>query len=103
MTNIEFNRNESITVGTTAVVASVEKDNSNFRRKSISIINTSTAGQKVTVAIGAEAVSGAGVPLGVGGNFQDSEDGGYKPTQRQITIIADGAGATVAIQERTGV
>jgi len=102
MANIEFNRNESLTVGTDAVVVSVEKDNSNFKRKSIVIINTSTGGQKITLAVGAQAVSGAGVPLSVGGHFHDSEDSGYKPTQQQITAISNLAGGTLAIQERTG-
>lgn len=102
MAQIEFNRNEKKTVGTTAIVISVEKDNSNYKRKSITITNTSTGGQSVTVAVGAQAVNGEGLPFGVGGSWCDSEDGQYKPTQREITIISDLAGATVAIQERTG-
>lgn len=103
MGNIEFNINQSQTIDTTSVVVSLEKDNSNFKRKSITIINTSTGGQKVSLAIGSEAGVAQGIPLNVGGHWHDSEDGGYKPTQRQITAISDLAGATIAIQERTGV
>ena len=103
MANIEFHRNESQTIGVTASVVSVEKDNSNFKRQSITIINTSTGGQKITIAIGQTAVSGQGLQLGAGGSWNDSQDSGYKPTQREITAISDIAGGTIAIQERTGV
>jgi len=102
MASIEYNRNESATIGTDATVISIEKDNSNFRRKSISIINTSTGGQIVSIAIGMTATNGTGIPIGPGGNWQDSEEGNYIPTQREITAISDLAGATIAIQERTG-
>ena len=100
---IEFNRNEKITVGTAAIVISDEKQNSQFTRNSIIIINTSTGGQVITLSIDNEAVSGQGIQLTAGGVWQDSKDSGYLPTQRQITAISTLAGGTIALQERTGV
>lgn len=96
----ELNRNESITVGTDAVVVSSEKGVANAMRSNISIINTSAGGQVVTVAIGAEATAGAGIVLNPGGSWQDSRDGQYMPTQKHITAIASAAGGVIAIQER---
>jgi len=99
---MEFNRNEQATIGTSASVISVEKDNANVKRKSIIVINTSTGGQVITIAIDAPAVAGAGIVLSVGGSWQDSQDGGYLPTQKQITAISSAAGGLLSIQERTG-
>ena len=103
MATIEYNRNTIQTIDVTASVISVEKDNSNFKRKSIIIINTSTGGQKISLAIAETAVSGYGIVLSPGGSWQDSQESGYSPTQREITAISDIAGGTIAIQERTGV
>lgn len=97
---MENNINQSINVGATATVISVERDNNNGKRASIIVINTSTGGESITVAVDAPAVSGAGVVLSPGGTWSDSRDGAYWPTQKQITAIGSGAGATIAIQER---
>jgi len=97
---MENNINQSITVGTTATVISVERDNNNGKRASIIIINTSTGGETVTIAIDNTAVAGAGIVLSPGGVWSDSRDGGYYPTQKFITVIGSGAGATIAVQER---
>jgi len=97
----EINRNENITISHTAAqVVSVERNNNNGARVSIIIINTSTTGQSVTLAIDAPAVLNAGIVLNAGGHWQDSAEGGYLPTQKQITAISSAAGATIAIQER---
>lgn len=100
---IEFNRNEQITIGTSTVIVSDEKQNSQFTRNSIIIINTSTGGQVITLSIDNEAVAGRGIQLGVGGSWQDSKDSGYLPTQRQVSAISSLAGGTISLQERTGV
>ena len=96
----EINRNEKETIGTSAVAISRTQSLNNTFRSSIIIINTSTAGQVVSLAIGAEAINGAGIPLSPGGVWSDSQDGQYKPTQLQITAISSGADATISIQER---
>ena len=96
----EINRNEKLTIGTTAETISIRAGSNNTKRSSIIIINTSTGGQIITLAVGAEAKNGEGIPLSPGGVWSDSMDGGYLPTQAHITAISSLAGGTIAIQER---
>jgi len=98
---MELSTNDLVTVDTTAVVISVEKANANTVRKSIIVINSSAGGQVVTLGIDKEAVANYGIVLSPGGYWSDSAEGGYYPTQKQITAIADIAGAKLSIQERT--
>jgi len=97
---LEINRNEKQTINTTAVVVSVERNNNNGTRSSIILINSSTGGQIITIAIEGEAKVNEGIVLHAGGVWQDSRDGGYFPTQKQITAISSGAGGQLSIQER---
>lgn len=96
----EFNNNSKATIGTTASVASIEKDNNNIKRSSIIITNTSTGGQTISLGIDEEAVAGEGIVLGVGSVWADTRDGLYFPTQKYISAISSAAGGTIAIQER---
>jgi hypothetical protein len=92
----ELQRDTSATVGTTSSVLSEEC----FQERTfINITNTSSAGQKISLAFGAEAVLGAGITLSPGGFYSESKDV-KSITQRQISAVSDGAGATVAIAER---
>jgi hypothetical protein len=95
----ELNRNESLTVGTSAVVVSKSKTNKT-KRKSIILINSSSGSQVITIAIDKIAADKEGIPLYPGGSWQDSEDKGYIPTQKQITAISNIAGGVLSIQER---
>jgi hypothetical protein len=97
---MELNINKSSTIGTDAVEVSAERANRNGVRRSIIIINTSPAGQVITIAIDNPAVAGQGIVLNVGGLWSDNADGGYLPTQKQITAVSSAAGGTLAIQER---
>lgn len=97
---MEINRNGSQTIGTDAAVVSKKQGENNTIRSNISIINTSTGGQVISISIGAEAVAGSGIPLSPGGVYQDNRDGNYLPTQEVITAISNLAGGTIAIQER---
>lgn len=97
---VEFNRNESQTIGTTASVVSKETGNNNTYRSSILLINTSTGGQQITLAIDGEAAAGAGIVLYPGGHWDDNEGDYYIPTQKVITAISSAAGGKLAIQER---
>lgn len=98
---MEINRNEQITINQAAPsVVSVERNNNNGQRQSIILINTSTAAQIITIAIDSEASSNKGIVLNAGGVWQDSADGGYIPTQKQITAIASADDAKLSIQER---
>jgi len=99
---MENNINSIVAVGTDPVVISMEKGLANLRRQSIIVINSSTGGQIITLAVDAQAVAGAGIQLSPGGSWQDSRDTGYYPTQKQITAIASAAGGQISLQERTG-
>ena len=99
---MEINRNEQLTIGTTAEVVSVEKNNANLKRNSIILINTSTAGQKITIAIDASAEANKGIVLSAGGVWSDSRDSSYYPTQALITAVSDAADGKLSVQERTG-
>lgn len=96
---MELNRNEALVVNTTALVVSKTKEHQS-KRKSIIISNISSSGQVITLAIDKEAVDRNGIVLYPGGSWQDSEEGGYMPTQKLITAISDGASGSIAIQER---
>lgn len=96
----EYDRNTKLTIGTSPVIISTEKENNNQTRKSIWIVNKSTAGQIVTVSIGESAEDGAGIPLYPGGSYGDVESEGYTATQKQLFAISDVAGALISIQER---
>lgn len=97
-----YSRNTKLTVGVTAVEVSEDKTaRTDSKRIGIILINTSTGGQTITIAIDGEAVAGEGIVLSPGGYWQDNQDGiGYLPTQARITAVSDLAGATLAIQER---
>lgn len=97
---MENNINTSVTIGATASIISVERDNNNGKRASISVINTSTGGETISLAVDSPAVVGAGIVLSPGGVWSDSRDGNYWPTQKNITAIGSGAGAKIALQER---
>lgn len=96
----EYNRNEKQTIGTTSAVVSIEKENLTSERRSITIINTSTGGQEITLSIDEPAVSNEGIVLSVGGVWTDNAEGGYLPTQKAIHAISSLAGGQISIQER---
>lgn len=98
MTNTELIRNTKQTIGVTASLVSEEQYGA--QRSVIFIVNTSTAGQSITVTPSDEAKVGEGIVLGPGGYYQDSIDSGYKPTNARITAISSAAGGTIAIHER---
>lgn len=98
---MEININKTLTVqDTSASVLSVERDNNNGKRASIIVTNLSASGVYVTIAVDSEAKDSSGIVLYPGGVWSDSRDGGYWPTQKQITIISSAPNAVVAIQER---
>jgi hypothetical protein len=95
----ELNRNATVTVGTSASV--VSEITLPGQRKIISIINTSTAGQVISLGFGnIEAAAGNGVQLSPGGYYIESLEAGFVPTQDRISAISDIAGGTLAIMER---
>jgi len=98
----ETNRNELLTIDLTASVVSIAKEVTN-PRKVIILCNTSLGVEKITICVDGEAQNGNGVVLSPGGVWQDSAEGGYTPTQKQITAISNVAGASLSVYERLGV
>jgi hypothetical protein len=92
------------TIGTSVV--EIAKELLPSQRKSISIVNTSSGGQIITVAHNADAASGVGTPLSPGGHINDSADGNavdsYFPSNFNYTAISSAVGGTLAIIERVG-
>lgn len=97
---VENLRNDSVTVGTSAVTVSLEQNNPNAQRSMIVLTNISTGGQTIYLAFGAEAKASQGIALAVGGYHAEALDAGFKPTNQQITAIASAAGGTLAVHER---
>ena len=92
--------NKTVSVGTSPVV--IAQELLDGQRKSISIVNTSTGGQKISLSIGQEPVSGAGFVMSAGGSYIDSTDGIVYPPNYQFAVISDLAGGTVSVIERIG-
>ena len=91
-------RDAQQTIGTASVLVNVQQEAG--ARKALSIINTSTGGQKVSLAWGKAAVSGAGIVLYPGGSWSESEDGTFNPSNMEVWACADIAAATISIHER---
>lgn len=94
----ELIRNMSQTIGTSPVVVSEELIGQ--QRNVIVITNTSSGGQVITISASDEAVAGKGIVISPGGQYVDSADSGYKPTNTRITAVSNLAGGTIAIHER---
>jgi len=95
----ELNRNTSVSVGTSAVV--VSEITLPGIRKVLSIINTSTGGQVISLGFGnVEAANGQGVQLNPSGFYVESQDTGFIVTQDRVSAISDAAGGTLAVMER---
>lgn len=98
MVRQELSINKAVTISTTNVVLSEERGND--ERTFLSIVNTSTGGQVISVAFGQEAVALSGVVLYPGGVYSESREAGFRMTQHNVTAISSGAGGTVAVSER---
>ena len=97
MAKEELTKNISVTVGTTQLEVSPECYQ---QRSAIVITNTSIGGQVISISIGEEAKAGQGISLSPGGVYQDSRDGAYMPSNRQVNAISNLAGGTIALHER---
>jgi len=98
---VKYNhRNENFAVGTTALsLLDLSKERS---VEIIAIKNTSLAGQVISmsVGIGQTAVSGSGIVLDPKESWGESIEGTFAPTHEPVSVISDGAGATVSIYTR---
>ena len=91
-------RDSVVTVGATSVEVSPE--NGSKQRSVLVFTNNSTAGQKITLAWGKDAVMGQGIVLLPGEHHVESIDKGFIPLNVRITAIADAAGGSLAVHER---
>ena len=71
------------------------------RRVVLTITNTSTGGEKVSISIGSQAEAGKGIVLSQGAVCSFSQDGAYIPPQNEVNAIGSAATATIAIYEET--
>ena len=91
-------RNEALTIGTTSlkVVPTLMKG----QRTALTIINTSTSGQIITLNWGGAAISLNGIVLYPGGSWSESRDAFFKPSIETVWGISSASGGTIAIHER---
>jgi hypothetical protein len=94
------NRNDSVSVGTTEFQLLPLRPEG--QRIVYSIKNTSTGGQKITLAFGIDvtAISGKGVQLNPGESWVESVETTFQPTHEPVHIVSDNAGGLIAIYER---
>lgn len=87
----------SETIGTSVVVISDEKRNA--ERVNITLVNTSTSGQVITISTSGDAVAGAGLVIYAGGSIERQKTSNLPIIQSRITAIASASGATLAVHE----
>jgi hypothetical protein len=92
-------RNYSIAVTTSNIKVS-EAQYPPTVRKLITLTNTSTAGQVITIAFGKEAVAGEGIILYPTGMWNESLDSAFMPSQEEINAISSAIAGSLAIHER---
>lgn len=90
--------NKSETIGTSAAVISEAKLTGYSERTRLIITNSSTGGQNITISVGNEATSGAGILLYPGGAVSWEKDTLPIP-QSRVFAISSAAGGTLAIYE----
>lgn len=94
----EIIRNGAQTIGATAV--KVVPKLMRGQRTALTIINTSSSGQIITLNWGGEATAGRGIVLYAGGSWSESRDAVFVPSIEEIWAIASAASATIAVHER---
>lgn len=96
---MEINSSDrSVTIGTDTIVLSEKAIKA--ERVNITLVNTSTASQVITISTSGDAVAGAGLVLYAGGSIEKQKTSDKLPIiQSRITGVASAAGATLAIHE----
>lgn len=91
-------RDDVVSVGTS--VTKISEDQTSATRSALILTNTSTGGQIISLGFGKEAIAGSGIVLNPGGFHSESQDAGFKVTNKMITAVASAAGGTLAVHER---
>ena len=97
MKNISV-RNVSFTLATTSSRV-MDTLPPNSKRKSFTIMNTSTAGELVTLGHGGDAISGKGIVLYPTSSYGESRGADFEAYQHEITALGSAATATIAVHE----
>jgi hypothetical protein len=94
-------RNDVIAVGTTAVAVRPQLIQEGDCEV-LALKNTSTGGQKITIAqgLGRVAVSGSGIVLAPSESWTETHGDAFSVGHEPISAVSDGAGGTLAIYER---
>jgi hypothetical protein len=95
---VQIIRNEQVTVGTTST--SVSAAPTAGQRYALSIVNTSTGGQTITLSWQTQAQANAGVVLYPAGTHSESVDSAFIPLNTEIFAISSAAGGSLSIHER---
>jgi hypothetical protein len=95
-----MNRNELISVGTSSLRVSEAKVAN--KRTTLTIVNSSTGTERITISIDSEAVDLKGRVLYPGGVWDISRGDTFFPTQKQINVISDQATAQISLAETYG-
>lgn len=94
-------RNATLTVNAAALTVVCPPVESPYaRRKAVTITNTSTGGQNVTVAFGEDVTAGKGYFLVPYSTLNESKSENYECFQGRITAIASAIAGSVAVVER---
>jgi len=96
---MERMRNAQVSVGVANVEIAPELEVES-QRKVLVISNISPAAQVISISWESEAVAGVGVVLYPGGQWAESLDSRFVPSNSRINAISDIAGGVVAIHER---
>lgn len=91
-------RDDSVTIGTDSVEISTRAVP--HERVELTIVNTSTAGQIISLAWGAPAVSGAGIVLYPSGTYSASQDITTVLPNLRISAVSNAVNGSIAIHER---
>lgn len=87
----------SVTIGTDVVVISEPKQNG--ERTNITLVNTSTASQVISVSTSGDAQAGSGLVLYAGGSIDKQKSSNLPIIQSRVTAVASAVGATLAVHE----
>ena len=90
-------KNEVQTITTTS--SQVLPDRSSLSQNRLSFIITNTGATIIWLAIDAEAVIGAGIPLYAGGSIERVVGGAVLPPQKAINAISSEIGGTISVFE----
>jgi hypothetical protein len=92
-------RNSSVVIGTTSTLIR-EALYGKVKSKALTVVNTSTAGQIITISVADEAVAGIGIVLYPTGAWSETLDPAFSPTNERIYAVSSAALGNISVHER---